>query len=81
MRTFYYFLIFLLFSLGPLSTPAFSQTKSWKTIDKSQMPAGTERRLALVVGNKDYSRADARLQNPLNDAKTWPPLSKRWALM
>ncbi|MFN8348776.1 MAG: SUMF1/EgtB/PvdO family nonheme iron enzyme [Spirosomataceae bacterium] len=68
MRTFFFNLLFPLLTLLSCKAPAFSQTKSWKTIDKSQMPAGTERRLALVVGNKDYSRADARLQNPLNDA-------------
>lgn len=28
----------------------------------------TERRIALVIGNKQYDRADAVLQNPVNDA-------------
>ncbi|MDF7821827.1 SUMF1/EgtB/PvdO family nonheme iron enzyme [Runella sp. MFBS21] len=67
MRTFFYYSLFF-FSLGLLSTPAFAQPKGMKPIDKSQMPAGTERRLALVIGNKDYTRPEARLQNPLNDA-------------
>lgn len=31
-------------------------------------PAGTERRLALVIGNKDYQYV-SRLNNPLNDAE------------
>jgi formylglycine-generating enzyme required for sulfatase activity len=45
-----------------------AQSKSMTPISKGDMPAGSERRLALVVGNKDYRRADARLTNPLNDA-------------
>ncbi|MDF7821838.1 caspase family protein [Runella sp. MFBS21] len=68
MRTFFYYSLFFLFSLGLLSTPAFAQPTGMKPIDKSQMPAGTEQWLALVVGNKDYIWADARLQNLLNDA-------------
>lgn len=39
-----------------------------RSVAKPTAPASTERRLALVVGNKDYGRPDARLQNPLNDA-------------
>ena len=39
-----------------------------RSVAKPTAPAGAERRLALVVGNKDYGRPDARLQNPLNDA-------------
>lgn len=44
------------------------QNNSSRGIAKPIVPTGTERRLALVVGNKDYFRPDARLQNPLNDA-------------
>ncbi|NBB31528.1 caspase family protein [Cellulophaga sp. BC115SP] len=34
----------------------------------NQLPIGTERRLALIVGNKDYQNPDAVLKNPINDA-------------
>jgi uncharacterized caspase-like protein len=34
----------------------------------NQLPTGTERRLALIVGNKDYQNPDAVLKNPINDA-------------
>jgi formylglycine-generating enzyme required for sulfatase activity len=53
------FLVFLLFSSGH----AFTQTKGMKPV----VPAGTERRLALVIGNKDYQKLSP-LRNPLNDA-------------
>ncbi|GAA4418861.1 hypothetical protein GCM10023187_52690 [Nibrella viscosa] len=49
-----------------LSTSALAQSKSIKIVGGTA-PAGTERRLALVVGNKDY-RFVRPLKNPLNDA-------------
>ncbi|GAB3707310.1 hypothetical protein GCM10027592_41340 [Spirosoma flavus] len=45
-----------------------AQNKGFSPVRKGTAPAGTERRLALVVGNKDYVRPDARLTNPGNDA-------------
>ncbi|MGX7689534.1 caspase family protein [Flectobacillus roseus] len=67
MRIFLYYTIFLLFSLEQLSTSVFAQSKGMKPVGGTA-PAGTERRLALVIGNKDYTRPEARLKNPLNDA-------------
>lgn len=32
------------------------------------LPAQTDTRLALVIGNKDYSESDMTLKNPINDA-------------
>ncbi|MFN8348803.1 MAG: SUMF1/EgtB/PvdO family nonheme iron enzyme [Spirosomataceae bacterium] len=52
------FFLLLLLNIGP----AFAQ-KGMKPV----IPAGTERRLALVVGNKDYQKMNP-LRNPLNDA-------------
>jgi formylglycine-generating enzyme required for sulfatase activity len=43
-----------------------AQTKGMKPVG-GNAPAGTERRLALVVGNKDYQKLNL-LRNPLNDA-------------
>jgi hypothetical protein len=45
----------------------FAQKKGMVPIG-NQLPAGTERRLALIVGNKDYQNPDAVLKNPINDA-------------
>ncbi|WP_345271063.1 caspase family protein [Nibrella viscosa] len=42
--------------------------KSIKIVANGQAPAGTERRLALVVGNTRYNRPGAMLANPGNDA-------------
>ncbi|WP_345271067.1 caspase family protein [Nibrella viscosa] len=46
---------------------ALAQSKSIKIVGGSA-PRGTERRLALVVGNKDYAKPGAGLRNPVNDA-------------
>ncbi|MDF7821831.1 SUMF1/EgtB/PvdO family nonheme iron enzyme [Runella sp. MFBS21] len=64
MRTFFYYSLFF-FSLGLLSAPAFAQPKGMKPVG-GNAPAGTERRLALVIGNKDYQKMNP-LRNPLND--------------
>ncbi|WP_409049717.1 caspase family protein [Runella sp. MFBS21] len=75
MRTFFYYSLFFLFSLGLLSTPAFAQPKGMKPVG-GNAPAGTERRLALVVGNKDYPYLNP-LRNPLNDANDMEAALKR----
>ena len=43
-----------------------AQTKGMKPVEAT-VPTGTERRMALVVGNKDYTGL-SKLLNPLNDA-------------
>lgn len=43
-----------------------AQTKGMKPVDPT-VPTGTERRMALVVGNKDYAGL-TKLLNPVNDA-------------
>ena len=43
-----------------------AQTKGMKPVEAT-VPTGTERRMALVVGNKDYAGL-TKLLNPLNDA-------------
>ena len=43
-----------------------AQSKGMKPVGGAA-PAGTERRLALVIGNKDYQNV-SKLNNPLNDA-------------
>ncbi|GAA4418490.1 hypothetical protein GCM10023187_51950 [Nibrella viscosa] len=59
---------FLLLLFGVwLSQTTMAQPRTIK-IAGGSAPAGTERRLALVVGNQDYLRQDARLRNPVNDA-------------
>lgn len=55
-------IILLLF----LTIPASAQNRGMKP-QSGEAPAGTERRLALVVGNKDYQRMNP-LRNPVNDA-------------
>lgn len=58
--------LFLLTML--LSSPLlYAQTKGMKP-QGGEAPAGTERRLALVVGNKDYTHQRS-LTNPLHDAE------------
>ena len=50
-----------------LTTPNLqAQTKGMLALSSS--PSGTERRIALVIGNKNYVRPDAALKNPINDA-------------
>ena len=56
------FLLLLLLKSGLV----FAQSKGMKPVG-GDAPAGTERRLALVIGNKDYQNV-SRLNNPLNDA-------------
>lgn len=58
MRTFFYLLLFI-------SNSIFAQTKGMVALSTSN---STERRIALVIGNKNYERKDAILQNPINDA-------------
>lgn len=60
-----YLFVFLCYNIA---FTACGQDNSGRGMAKPMAPTGTERRLALVVGNKDYIRPDARLQNPLNDA-------------
>lgn len=45
---------------------AWAQSKGLKPVN-GDAPSGTERRIALVVGNKDYQKMNP-LRNPLNDA-------------
>ena len=59
-------LLFVLLTLFLYQNGAWSQSKGMKPVGGNS-PAGTERRLALVVGNKDYQNV-SRLNNPLNDA-------------
>lgn len=57
----------LLISLFTLITYFINaQTKGMKPVEVT-VPTGTERRMALVVGNKDYTGL-SKLLNPLNDA-------------
>ena len=58
----------LLFSTSPFGGQGalLAQPKGMKPVG-GDAPAGTERRLALVIGNKDYQNV-SRLNNPLNDA-------------
>ena len=49
-----------------LSNLANAQTKGF-TPKNTTVPEGTERRFALVIGNKDYTAIGA-LKNPINDA-------------
>ena len=51
---------------GLLSASMALAQKGFKPVS-GDAPAGTERRLALVVGNKDYQKLNP-LRNPLNDA-------------
>jgi formylglycine-generating enzyme required for sulfatase activity len=44
-----------------------AQSRGLKAVE-AEIPIGTERRLALVLGNKEYTNI-APLQNPLNDAE------------
>ncbi|MFN3783067.1 MAG: SUMF1/EgtB/PvdO family nonheme iron enzyme [Spirosomataceae bacterium] len=59
----------LFFGLLLLSTPLFSLHAQMRGMKPAQgeSPAGTERRLALVVGNNNYQYVK-RLKNPANDA-------------
>jgi Caspase domain len=57
-------LLISLFTLITYLTNA--QTKGMKPVEAT-VPTGTERRMALVVGNKDYTGL-SKLLNPLNDA-------------
>ncbi|GAA4418957.1 hypothetical protein GCM10023187_52890 [Nibrella viscosa] len=59
--------LYLWLLLSLLVTHPLVAQKSIK-IAGGRAPAGIERRLALVVGNKNYNRTDARLTNPINDA-------------
>jgi formylglycine-generating enzyme required for sulfatase activity len=58
-----YLLLLALLLAGPQLS---AQSKSMRPVG-GDAPAGTERRLALVVGNKDYTHQRS-LTNPLNDA-------------
>ena len=58
-----FLLILLLLWTGPA---AWAQSRGLKPVE-GEAPAGTERRIALVVGNKDYRKMNV-LRNPLNDA-------------
>jgi formylglycine-generating enzyme required for sulfatase activity/uncharacterized caspase-like protein len=46
----------------------YAQTKGMGKLIKGEAPAGTERRVALVIGNKDYQQV-SKLINPVNDAE------------
>lgn len=56
------FLLICFWAISPVS----AQNKGMKPV-QGIAPEGTERRLALVIGNKDY-RYISRLNNPVNDA-------------
>lgn len=60
MKKYLYILLFF------WSTSIIAQTKGFTPINTT-VPEGTERRLALVIGNKDYTNIGA-LKNPINDA-------------
>ncbi len=49
-----------------LGENAWAQSKGLKPVE-GEAPSGTERRIALVIGNKDYQKMNP-LRNPLNDA-------------
>ncbi|GAA4418886.1 hypothetical protein GCM10023187_52740 [Nibrella viscosa] len=59
--------LFLLLGILLPFGPCLAQSRSIKIVGGTA-PAGTERRLALVVGNKDYQHVRP-LKNPLNDAQ------------
>ncbi|MFN8348777.1 MAG: caspase family protein [Spirosomataceae bacterium] len=63
MRT---FLFFLFLTLVGFQSSILAQTKGMKPVG-GNAPAGTEQRLALVIGNRDYPGV-GNLKNPLNDA-------------
>ncbi|MFN8348806.1 MAG: SUMF1/EgtB/PvdO family nonheme iron enzyme [Spirosomataceae bacterium] len=68
-------LFFLLLTLFMYQNGAKAQPKGMKPVG-GNAPAGTERRLALVVGNKDYPYLNP-LRNPVNDANDMEAALKR----
>ncbi len=46
---------------------AYGQSKGLKAVEEGDIPIGTERRIALVIGNLEYENI-APLKNPVNDA-------------
>lgn len=67
MRKLIYTLSLLTIILLPLNLLV-AQSKGMGKLEKGFAPVGTERRLALIIGNKDYEHV-SKLKNPLNDAK------------
>ncbi len=63
MKPLLFLAFFTLFLTTGFAQPA---PKSFKVVGGTA-PAGTERRIAIVIGNKDYQHV-ASLRNPLNDA-------------
>jgi hypothetical protein len=47
---------------------AFAQNRGLEKVPDSQKAFDTEKRIALVIGNKNYTREDSKLENPKNDA-------------
>ena len=65
MQRVLYFILLSLLALPSLGQPT---PKGIKTVKGGITPVGTERRLALVVGNQAYKQESDRLNSPLNDA-------------
>ena len=65
MQRFIYLLFLSLLAAASLAQPA---PKGIKTVVGGKAPEGTERRLALVIGNQAYLKPSDRLNSPLNDA-------------
>jgi formylglycine-generating enzyme len=62
--TIYHIFILLIFK-----ATSFAQNRAMKPNEKKETKVTTsERRLALVIGIKDYKRKEAQLTNPVNDA-------------
>ncbi|MFN8348808.1 MAG: SUMF1/EgtB/PvdO family nonheme iron enzyme [Spirosomataceae bacterium] len=68
-------LLFLLLILIISQNAVLAQTKGMKPVG-GDAPAGTERRIALVIGNRDYPFLTT-LKNPLNDANDMETALKR----
>ena len=61
-------LFFLVVSLVAFNQSTFAQPSSRGMMALNSSTKKTERRIALVIGNKNYEHPGAALQNPINDA-------------
>jgi uncharacterized caspase-like protein len=61
------YLVHVLF-LSMFIVNTYAQTKGMGKLINGKAPSGTERRVALVIGNKDYQQV-SKLINPVNDAE------------
>jgi formylglycine-generating enzyme required for sulfatase activity/uncharacterized caspase-like protein len=61
------YLVHVLF-LSMFIVNTYAQTKGMGKLTKGEAPSGTERRVALVIGNKNYQQV-SKLINPVNDAE------------